>query len=116
MIVNARPAVDKAGFVYRLKGLRAAGLAGQALYRPCTDVGQKTVEPGKRVFCTSDAVDMQGFFHSAVIDGELLLSCVKDFRAIGSLEMDDAAYGRGRLWVKTGTLLPCGAAGCSFFL
>jgi hypothetical protein len=64
VIVNAGCAVDKIGFVYRLKGLRHRKPAGQALYRPCTDVGQKPGRTVNRHFCTSDAGDMQGFVHS----------------------------------------------------
>ena len=55
--------MDKTGFVYRLKGLREPGWAGKALYRACTDVGQKPGEQKIRRFCTSGAVDMQRFFH-----------------------------------------------------
>jgi hypothetical protein len=55
--------VDKTDFVYRLKGLPSPGWAGKALYPACTDVGQKPGEQKIGRFCTSDAVDMQGFFH-----------------------------------------------------
>lgn len=64
MIVNDRPAVDKAVFVYRLKGLRHHGPAGKTLYPACTDVGQKTKSVRQRCFYTSDPVDMQRFFHN----------------------------------------------------
>jgi hypothetical protein len=65
--------VDKTGFVYRLKGLRASGWAGKALYPACTEVGQKTGEQKKRRFCTSDAVDMHGFFHRRWQNGSVFL-------------------------------------------
>jgi len=56
--------VDKPEFIYSVNGLRAHGAAGQALYRCCTDVGQKPVWQKKRLFCTSGPVDMQDLFHS----------------------------------------------------
>jgi hypothetical protein len=64
VIVNAGLAVDKTEFIYSVNGLRAPGAAGQALYRRCTDVGQKTWTQKKRLFCTSGPVDMQAVFHS----------------------------------------------------
>ncbi len=64
VIVNALPAVDKTEFVYSVNGLRTRGVAGQALYRCCTDVGQKAGEQKNRLFCTSGPVDMQDLFHS----------------------------------------------------
>jgi hypothetical protein len=64
VIVNAFLPVDKKEFVYSVNGLRAHESAGQALYRCCTDVGQKAGEQKKRLFCTSGPVDMQRLFHS----------------------------------------------------
>jgi hypothetical protein len=68
--------VDKTGFVYRLKGLRAPGWAGKALYRACTDVGQKPGEQKIRRFahpvlwiCSGFSTDVcknSGFLVSAV--------------------------------------------------
>jgi hypothetical protein len=55
--------VDKPGFVYSVNGLRAPGCAGKALYPSCTERGQKRIGQQKSGFCTSDAVDMQAFFH-----------------------------------------------------
>ena len=66
VIVNAFLSVDKTEIIYSVNGLRAHGAAGQALYRRCTDVGQKTWKQKKRSFCTSGPVDMQAVFHSRV--------------------------------------------------
>ena len=67
VIVNAFLSVDKREFVYSVNGLRAPGAAGQALYRCCTDVGQKRGEQKKRLFRTSRPVDMQDLFHSRAV-------------------------------------------------
>jgi hypothetical protein len=56
--------VDKKKFIYSVNGLRDRGSAGQALYRCCTDVGQKSRQGKIRSFCTSGPVDMQDLFHS----------------------------------------------------
>jgi len=41
VIVNAPLSVDKKEFIYSVNGLRDHEAAGKALYRCCTDVGQK---------------------------------------------------------------------------
>lgn len=63
VIVNAPTSVDKFDCVHRIKGLRVSGQTGKALYRACTDVGQKRVWQKNARFCTSFPVDMHGLFH-----------------------------------------------------
>ena len=42
VVVNAVFAVDKTGLLHKISSLGDAERAGQELYRPCTDVGEKT--------------------------------------------------------------------------
>jgi hypothetical protein len=42
VIVNDAFSVDKQRLLHKISSLRAAGRAGQGLYRACTDGGEKT--------------------------------------------------------------------------
>ncbi|RYE80002.1 MAG: hypothetical protein EOO80_04990 [Oxalobacteraceae bacterium] len=66
--------MDKAGFVYRINGLRDDLYAGKGLYPSWTVRGQKAALTKKDVFCTSSPVDMQGFLHRSLTQALALLS------------------------------------------
>jgi hypothetical protein len=55
--------VDKTVFFHNIKRLPHFELAGQALYRGCTKVGQKKPCLQELAFCTSHPVDIQPVFH-----------------------------------------------------
>jgi hypothetical protein len=81
--------VDKAGFVYSVNGLRVNGSAGKALYRSWTDRGQKGRASRNAAFCTLDPVDMQAFFHSAVV---FMRFCCSSWAMACSLDPAIAVY------------------------
>ena len=58
--------MDKPRLLRSINGLRRRLQAGKSLRLACTVLGQQIGSRKKRLFCTSDAVDMQRLFHSRI--------------------------------------------------